>query len=334
MTKRLIISFCLFAILSTAIAQGGYKVVKTFHIASSGGWDYLKVNNNKLYVSHGTQVNVLNTTTGDSIGVIENTTGVHGIAFDNNLNKGYTSNGRLNNVTVFDLKTNKVLAQVSTGENPDAIIYDNFSKKIITCNGRSKDLTVIDPATDKVVTTIALNGKPEESASNDAGKIFVNLEDKSEIVEVDAKIFKVEAHWSLSPGEAPTGLAIDKANKRLFAACDNKLLIVVDAVTGKVVSKLPIGDGCDGDAFDPATKNIFASNGEGTLTVIHENGPNDFRVVENVKTKPRARTIALDEKTHRLYLPTAEFEAVAPNAAKNERPRMTPGTFQVLVVEK
>jgi YVTN family beta-propeller protein len=332
--KQLILSLSLAAIVSTSIAQNsGYKVSKVFHISSTGGWDYLAVNNDKLYVSHGNQVNVLNKNTGDSIGIIENTTGVHGIAFANNLNKGYTSNGRLNNVTVFDLQTNKVLGQVSTGENPDAIFYDNFSKKIITCNGRSKDLTIIDPTTDKVVATVALGGKPETAVSNDAGKLFVNIEDKNEIAEVDARTFKVENHWSLAPGEGPTGLAIDKSTNRLFAGCE-KQLVVMDAVSGKVVTKLSIGDGCDGDAFDPATKTIFTSNGEGTLTVIHENSANDFKVVDNVKTKPRARTIALDEKTHRLYLPTADFEAAAPNAARNERPRMLPGSFQVLVVEK
>jgi YVTN family beta-propeller protein len=333
-TKPLILLFSLAAIVSTSVAQkSGYKVSKTFHIASTGGWDYLSVNNNRIYVSHGTQVNILNENSGDSIGVIENTTGVHGIAFVNDLNKGYTSNGRLNNVTVFDLKTNKILGHVSTGENPDAIFYDNFSKKIITCNGRSKDLTVIDPTTDKVIETIAVGGKPEAAVSNDAGKLFVNIEDKSEIVEIDARTFKVENHWPLSPGEGPTGLAIDKSTKRLFAACD-KLLVVMDAVNGKVITKLPIGDGCDGDAFDPAAKTIFTSNGEGTLTVIQEKSANEFEVVDNVKTKPRARTIALDEKTHRLYLPTAEFEPAAPNAARNERPKMIPGSFEVLVVEK
>lgn len=320
----------------TAYAQNapGFHVTKTFHIASSGGWDYLAVNENKLYVSHGTQVNVLDKNNGDSLGIIENTTGVHGIAFVNSLNKGYTSNGRLNNVTVFDLKTQKQLGQVATGQNPDAIFYDNYSKRIITCNGRSNDLTVIDPETDKVVSTILVGGKPETAVSDDAGRIYVNIEDKNEIVEIDAKTFKVLNHWSVAPGEEPTGLAIDKKTKRLFAGCGNKLMVVVDAVSGKVVDKVPIGDGCDGDAFDPSTKNIFTSNGAGTVTVIHEDDANKYKVVENAVTKPRARTIALDEKTHTVYLPTAEFEPLPAGAAKNERPKMVPGTFQVLVLEK
>lgn len=308
------------------------KISKTFHIASAGGWDYLAVNDDKLYVSHGTQVNILNKNNGDSIGVIENTQGVHGIAFIKRLNKGYTSNGRTNNVTVFDLKTNKTLGQIATGENPDAIMYDNFSKKIYTCNGRSNDLSVIDPATNKVIKTIALGGKPETAVSDEAGDLYINIEDKNEIAEVNTNTFKIEKRWSIAPAEGPTGLAYDKKTKRLFAGCD-KLLIVSDASAGKVISKLPIGDGCDGVAFDPATKNIFTSNGEGTITVIHENGANSYKILENAISKRGARTIALDEETHRLYLPTAEFKPLAKDAAKNERPQMIPGSFQVLVVE-
>ncbi len=335
MIKTLFASlFCLLIFIKAQAQKTlGYHVTKTFQISSAGGWDYIKVNGNKLYVSHATQVNILDKNTGDSLGVIPNTTGVHGIAFVPSLNKGYTSNGRLNNVTVFDLKTNQVLGQISTGENPDAIMYDPYSKKIITCNGRSNDLSVIDPVAGKVVSTVAVGGKPEEAVSDGAGKLFVNIEDKSEIAEVDAKTFKVESHWPLSPAEGPTGLAIDTRTHRLFAGCD-KMLAVLDAANGKLVAKIPIGDGCDGTVFDPSTKNVYTSNGEGTMTVIHENTANDFTVAENVKTKPRARTIALDESTHKLYLPTAEFEPLPANAAKNERPKMVAGTFQVLMVAK
>ncbi len=326
--------FCLlFLIKAQAQKFLGFHIVKTFHIASGGGWDYLAVNNDKLYVSHGTQVNILNKNNGDSIGVIENTQGVHGIIFINSLNKGYISDGRTNNITVFDLKTNKTLVQIATGENPDAIMYDKFSKKIYTCNGRSQDLSVIDPAANKVIKTIALGGKPETAVSDEAGKLYINIEDKSEIAEVNTNTFKVEKRWSIAPGEGPSGLAYDKNTKRLFAGCD-KLLMVSDASAGKVIAKVPIGDGCDGVVFDEATKNIFSSNGDGTLTVIHENGANNFKVLENAATKRGARTIALDEQTHKLYLSTAEFEPVAANAGKGERPKMIPGTFQVLVVEK
>ncbi|MEP7107035.1 MAG: YncE family protein [Ferruginibacter sp.] len=331
---------CLLAMVITLTAtigkaqqQKGHHIISTFHIASPGGWDYLVTGpvNDWLYVSHGTQVNILNKKTGDSVGVIENTTGVHGIAFDVSNGKGYTSNGRINTVTVFDMNNNKVLAQIATGQNPDAILYEPFSKKIITCNGRSKNLSIIDPIQNKVVDSVDVGGKPETAVSDGAGKLFVNNEDKNEIVVVDTKTFKVLNHWSIAPGEGPTGLSIDKETKRLFAGCD-KLLMVIDANNGKIVDKLPIGDGCDGTAFDPATKNIFTSNGEGTLTVIHEDGDDKFTVVENVVTKRGARTIALDIATHLIYLPTAEFEPMA--AGEKGRPKMKAGTFQVLVVGK
>ncbi len=321
------------ATIAVAQQPKGLHVINTFHIASPGGWDYPEVGpvHDWLYVSHGTQVNIINKKTGDSVGVIENTTGVHGIAFDVSNGKGFTSNGRLNTVTVFDLSTNKVLAHIATGQNPDAIFYETFSKKIITCNGRSKNLTIIDPANNKALDSVGVGGKPETAVSDGAGKLFVNIEDKNEIVVIDTKTFKVLNHWNIAPGEAPTGLSIDNETKRLFAGCE-KLLMVIDATNGKVVDKLPIGDGCDGVAFDPATKNIFTSNGEGTLTVIHEDNADKFTVVENVVTKKGARTLALDKATHLIYLPTAEFEPMA--AGEKERPKMKAGTFQVLVVGK
>ncbi len=327
------LSICIAAMIQTATAQTGFHVLNTFHIASSGGWDYIEVGpiNNWVYVSHGTQVNVLNTKTGDSVGVIENTTGVHGIAFDVADGKGFTSNGRLNTVTVFDMKTNKVLSQVPAGTNPDAITYDPFSKKIITCNGRSKNLSIIDPVQEKLVDSVDLGGKPETAVSDGSGRLYVNIEDKNEIVEVDMKSLKVLNRWSIAPAEGPTGLAFDSKTKRLFAGCD-KLLVVMDATSGKVIDKLPIGDGCDGVVFDPATKNVFTSNGEGTITVIHEDDANKFTVVENIPTKRSARTIALDKATHKLYLPTAEFEPQDPSV--KGRPKMKPGTFQVIEVGK
>jgi YVTN family beta-propeller protein len=316
--------------------SSGYKVSKTFHIASSGGWDYIAVdeNSNKLYVSHGTQVNILDKKTGDSLGVILNTTGVHGIAFIPALGKGYTSNGRLNTVTVFDLKTAAVLSQIKTGENPDAIMYDEFSKKIITCNGRSKDLTIIDPITETVVATIPVGGKPETAVSDNNGKLFVNSEDKNEIVVVDMKKYTVLNHWTLAPGEEPTGLVIDLKTKRLFATCD-KLLVGMDATNGNIVAKLPIGEGCDGAAFDPASSLIFTSNGsEGTISVVKEENANSLKLIETISTKKSARTITIDAKTHHLYLPAADMEPIPADAPKGTRPKMVAGSFQVLVVSK
>ncbi|HVU96248.1 MAG TPA: hypothetical protein VHE34_13550 [Puia sp.] len=305
----------------------GYTVSKTFKIGSPGGWDYIAVGpNGKLYVSHGTQVNILDAKTGDSVGVIPNTTGVHGIAFVESLGKGYTSNGRLNNVTVFDLKTAAVLGQIATGQNPDAILYDPFSKTIITCNGRSHDLTVIDPAKGTVTATIALDGKPETAVSDNAGRIYVNIEDKNKITVVDIRENKVVTSWPLG-AEGPTGLEIDRKTKRLFAGCD-KQLVVMDATNGNVVTKLPIGDGCDGVGYDESKGLIFASCGEGKLTVIRQSSAAAYNVAENVPTKRSARTIAVDGHTHRVYLPFADTE---PGAA-GERPKVIPGTFGVLVV--
>jgi YVTN family beta-propeller protein len=333
--KYTIIGFLSFALLINSSnklsAQGtsGYQVVKTFHIASSGGWDYIAANpeNNRVYVSHGTQVNILDQKTGDSVGVIPGTTGVHGIAFANSLHKGYTSNGRLNTVTVFDLNTNQIITQIETGQNPDAIMYDWFSKKIITCNGRSKDLSVIDPVTDKVVATIPVGGKPETAVSDNAGKIYVNIEDKNEISAINITTNTVEASWSIAPGDGPTGLAIDTKTKRLFAGCD-KLLIVIDATNGKVIDKLSIANGCDGVAFDNGLKYVFASCGEGKLSIIQELSADAFKVIDIVDTKRSARTIALNEQTHEVFLPAADTE----KAVAGERPKVIPGTFQVLVV--
>lgn len=305
----------------------GFRLSKTFPIGSPGGWDYISVGPDKrIYVSHGTQVNILDQQSGDSVGVIPNIGGVHGIAFDASAGKGYTSNGRLNTVTVFDLKTTAVLQQIPTGQNPDAILYDPFSKKIITCNGRSHDLSVIDVATAQVVATIALDGKPETAVSDEAGKIYVNIEDKNKITVVDIRTNTILSSWPLS-AESPTGLAIDVKTKRLFAGCD-KFLVVMDAGSGMVVDKLPIGDGCDGVGFDGGLKMVFASCGEGKLTVIKEESAGSFKVIDNVATKRSARTIAVDERTHSVYLPAADTEP----AAAGERPKMKPGTFQVLVV--
>ena len=332
--KRVLFTLSIFVMALVVVhAQNtDFHIVKIFHIQSAGKWDYIAVSpvSNNIYVSHATQVNILNKTTGDSVGVIPNTTGVHGIAFAPAFGKGYISNGRLNTVTVFDSKTNQELGQIKTGENPDAIFYDPFSKSIYVCDGHSKELTIIDPSNNQVIATVALGGKPETAVSDQAGKIYINIEDKNEIVVVNAKTYKVENHWPIGNGEGPSGLAIDRTTKRLFAGCDNKLVVVLSAMNGNVIKELPIGRGCDGVAFDPRTKTIFSANGEdGTLTVIKEKSATDFTVVSNVPTKKGARTIALDEQTHKIYLPTADFQKTL---SVTGRPDMIPGTFQVLVV--
>ena len=333
---KILLFFCLTLFISSgslrAQSVSGFHVVKTFHIASSGGWDYIAVgpDNNRLYVSHGTQVNILNETTGDSVGVIPNTIGVHGIAFIPAIGKGYTSNGRLNTITVFDLKTNQVLDSIKVGTNPDAIMYDDFSKLIITCNGRSNDLSLVDPIAEKLIATIPVGGKPETAVSDGKGKIYVNIEDKSEIISVDIKTRSILSRWSLSPAESPTGLAIDLKNNRLFAGCE-KTLIVLDPTAGKITGRIIIPDGCDGVAFDAGLGYVFASCGEGKLSIIREVKNGEYDLLENVPTKSSARTIALNEKTHTIYLPAGEFQKpVTPGT----RPPLVPGTFQVLVVKK
>jgi YVTN family beta-propeller protein len=286
------------------------KVINTFHIKSAGSWDYLAINGNQLYVSHGTRVNILDKTTGDSLGIIEGTIGVHGIAFA--AKKGFISNGKLNNVFVFDPVSFKVTDSIPVGKNPDAILYDPFTQKMIVCNGRSNNISVIDPRTEQVIATIAVGGKPETLVSDEAGKWFVNIEDQSEIVAINASNYTVLNHWKVGPGEEPSGLAIDRAGKRLFSGCGNSLLIVMDAVTGKISKTLTIGAGCDGTAYDPISKKIYAANGEsGTMSIISD----DYKSTVHLPTKKSARTLVVDPSSHKIYTSCTEL-----------------GTFQVLVI--
>lgn len=313
-------------------AQSGYKVVNQIRLEGDGGWDYLSVDEaaGRLYVSHATMALVVDLKTGKQIGKIADTNGIHGIAIASGLNKGFTSNGRDNSVTVFDLKTLEVLGKIQvTGKNPDAILYDAFSQKLFTFNGGSANASVIDPKLNKEIGTIQLDGKPEFPQTDGKGKIFVNIEDKSEISIINPKTFKVEKSWSVAPGEEPSGLALDNETHRLFSVCGNKLMIVSDADAGKVITTLPIGDGCDGVAFDPATKRAFSSNGEGNITVVQEEPKDKFKVIETISTQRGARTIAIDKSTHHLFLSAAEFGE--PKAGER-RPPMKPGTFMVLDV--
>ncbi|SDS54369.1 DNA-binding beta-propeller fold protein YncE [Mucilaginibacter mallensis] len=321
------------AVTASAQNKSGYHVLKTFHIKSGGGYDYTTVDSasNRLYVSHGTQVNVLDKTTGDSIGVIATDKDVHGIALVHELGKGYITNGSANSVVVFDLKTFKILAHVPAGTFADGIMYDDYSKKVISCNGRSKNMTVIDPATDQAIATIQLSGWPETATSDGKGKIYVNNAEKSEIDVIDANTFKVVNTWPIAPGVRASGLSMDRNTMRLFAGCDNKVLIVMDATNGKVVTSIPIGDECDAVGFDKKLKTVYSSNGDGTLTIIKEWSADKFTVVENLQTKKGARTNAVDQITHLVYLPTGDF---APKKAGAFRPSIIPGTFQVLVVGK
>src|SRR5450759_2354127 len=310
--------------------SNGYKIVQQIHLEGDGFWDYLNADDatGMLYVSHGKMVHVVDMKTGKNVATITDVNGVHGIAIAPEFNKGFISNG-----TIFNTKDFSVIEKVAvTGKNPDAILYEPFTKTIITWNGRSSNATVIDVKTDKVIQTISLAGKPEAAVSDGKGKVFVNIEDKNEVSMINVKTWKVEQTWSISPGEGPSGLALDIENHRLFSATD-KLMVILDSETGKVITTLPTGGRVDGAGFDPGLKRAYSSCGEGELTVIQEDSPNSFKVLTNVPTQVGARTISVTAKTHRVYVPTAEFGPTPEKTADNprSRPALKPGTFTVLV---
>jgi DNA-binding beta-propeller fold protein YncE len=305
-----------------------YKIARIIHLTGDGGWDYLSVDqvNSRLFVSHGTRVNVVDLKKGEELAVIPNTNGVHGIAVANDLNKAFISCGRDTLVKVVDLNTFKEIAEVKvTGQNPDAILYDQFTRKVFTFNGRSGNSTVIDAKNNKVIGTIQLAGKPEFPQTDGKGKIYVNIEDKSEISVINTKSLKVEKTWPIAPGEEPSGLALDIANNRLFSVCGNKLMVISDIIAGKVVNTVPIGDGCDGVAFDAVKKRIYASNGEGSMTIVLQESADKYTVVENMPTKAGARTISVDKNTHKIYLSVAD-RAEGSGASK-------PNSFTVIEIE-
>jgi DNA-binding beta-propeller fold protein YncE len=340
--KKLIIlisiTFIFFNCNLTKAQNSEYRIANKFHIEGDNGWDYLNVDDatGRLYVSHGMMVQVVDVSNGQVLGTIPDTKGVHGIAIATSLNKGFISCGRDTTITVFDLQTFKAMDIITvTGANPDAILYDPFTDRVFTFNGRGSNSTVIDAKTDKVIETIPLDGKPEFSVTDGKGYIYVNIEDKSMLCQINAKTLKVEKTWSVSPGEEPSGLAIDNENHYLFSVCGNKLMVISDAIAGKVITTLPIGDRCDGVAFDNVLKRAYSSNGDGTITVVTEGAKDNFSVLENVSTQTGARTITVNSKTHHLYLPSAEFDAAPEPTAENPRPRpkIKPGTFVILDVE-
>jgi len=339
----LLLVFCVVTVSAVAaagfVSSGpGYHIAKKTVLGGEGGWDYLYCDSaaRRIYLSRSTHVMVVDADSYAIVGDIPNTPGVHGIAIVSDLNKGFISNGRDNSVTIFDLKTLKETGRVAVGKNPDAIMYDPASKRIFTFNGGSQDTTAIDASMGKVVGTVALGGKPEFAVSDEKGHVYVNIEDKSEVAQLDANKLAVDARWSLAPGEEPSGLAIDRKNHRLFSVCSNKLMVVLNSDNGKVVTTLPTGSGTDAAAFDPDTGFAFSSNGEGTLTVVHEDSPNKFTVAESVPTQRGARTMTLDQKTHRLFSVSAEYGPTPVPTTERPRPRapMIPGTFTLLVLEK
>ena len=319
-------------------ADGSYKFRKEIPVGGEGGWDYLTVDQaaRRLYVSHGLKVVVIDIDEEKVVGEIADTPGVHGIAVAPKLGLGFTSNGRENKASIFDLKTLKTNAKVDTGENPDAILYEDGQEEVYTFNGRGNSATVIDAKAGKAVATIPLGGKPEfAQADSKAGRVYDNLEDKSAVVVIDTKTHQVLNTWPIAPGEEPSGLAFDAEHQRLFVGCGNKLMVMMDSTNGKVVANVPIGQGVDATKFDPGTKLAFCSCGDGTVTIAQETSPEKLTVVQTLKTEPRARTMALDPTTHRIYLASAKFGAATdqPSGGKKGRPSMVPGTFKVLVYE-
>jgi DNA-binding beta-propeller fold protein YncE len=308
-------------------------VIKTVSVSGDEGWDYLAVDAaaRRVYISHGSHVVVMDADSYAVVGDIPDTQGVHGIALADDLGRGFVSDGHANMATIFDLKSLQTIGTVKTGTNPDAIVYDAVTKQVFTMNGRSGDATAIDAAKGTVTGTLALGGKPEFAVADGQGSIFVNIEDKSELVQFDARKLAVTNRWKLAPCEEPSGLALDHKNRRLFAGCANKIMAVINADTGQVISTPAIGDGVDANGFDPETKLAFASTGEGTLNVVREESPSKFTTVGSVPTKKSARTMGLDLKTHNIFLPAAEF---APAEPGERRGKMKPGSFAILVVSQ
>jgi len=348
MNKRFML-FSIFSLLAIAIAfsvvgfshaatpapaGSGYHVIKTVAVGGDGGWDYVYVDSDarRVYVSRGTHTMVLDADTYAVVGDIPDTQGVHGIAIASDLGRGFTSNGRSNDVTVFDLKTLKPIgSNVKTDANPDAILYEPVTKRVFTFNGRGKNASAINAADGTVLGNIDLRGKPEFAAADGNGSIFVNNEDSSELHHLDAATLKELHHWPLAPCKGPSGLAMDVKNRRTFSVCDEKVMSVVNVDTGKVVANPAICEGPDAAGFDPSSGLVFASCGDGNLTVIHEDSPDKYTVVDTVPTKKTARTMGLDLKTHNIFLPAADFDPPAPG---ERRGKMKPGSFVIVVVGK
>jgi len=306
--RILIASALCLVCLSASASDSAYKIIKKIPIPGQGGWDYLTVDegNRRLYVSHGTQVEVLDVDSLELVGKIPDTPGVHGIAIAPESGRGFVSNGQASNVTIFDLKTLKTLVEVPAGKKPDAIIYDPATARVFAFNGASNSATVIEAADGKVAGTVDLGGGPEFAAADGAGYVFNNLEDESLVLKINSRTLKVEQRWPAAPCASPSSMAIDRANHRLFVGCRSHVMAVLDTDSGKVITTLPIGDHVDASAFDPETKLVFNSNGDGTLTIIHQDSPDKYSVIDNVKTLLRAKTMALDPKTHRVFLSAAE----------------------------
>lgn len=337
LNSLLLVVACAFALQdATAADEGPYKFLSEIPIGGEGGWDILTIDSltHRLYLSHATKVVVVDLAKNAVAGEVTDTPGVHGFAVAPDLQRGFSTNGKEAKVSVVDLKTLSTISKVDTGESPDALVYEPRRGEVYVFNHTGNSATVIDAKTANVVSTIPLGGSPEFAAADSAaGRVYCNLEDKNEVVVIDTAKHQVAARWLVAPGEEPSGIAFDAAHHRLFAGCHNKMLAILDTETGKVVATVPIGAGVDGCAFDDATQLAFASCGDGTTTIAKEETPQKFTVVQTLKTEPRARTMALDPQTHRIYLPSAQFQPPPPASpgASPARPTIVPNTLKLLV---
>lgn len=323
--------------LACAAAGQGYRVLGRTVLGGEGGWDYVAVDTagNRLFVTRGTHVMAVDLATLRVAGDVPGTPGVHGVALAPELGRGFTSNGRDSSVTVFDLRTLSPISTVKvTGRNPDSIVYDAATGRVFTMNGGSAGITAIDARTGAVAGTVALGGRPEEAVVDGRGHLYVNLEDKGQVEAVDARTLRSLGRWELTGCEGPTGIAMDRVHRRIFSVCDGKVMVVSDPDRGRVVATVPIGQGPDGAGFDAATQTVFSSNGEGSVTVVHEDAPDRYRVEQTVDTQRGARTLAVDPRTHRVYTVTAEFgPPPAPTSDRpHPRPSLVPGTFTLLTI--
>jgi YVTN family beta-propeller protein len=329
------IGYC-FVLLSGAIAQQSYQLAGEIAVGGEGGWDILNIDSDahRLYLSHATKVVVVDLEKDTLAGEIADTPGVHAFVPVPELGRGFSSNGKENKSTIVDLTTLKTIRKVDTGESPDAIVYEPRSGEVYVFNHRGNSVTVIEAKSANVLSTIALGGSPEFAVpESKAGRIYCNIEDKNETVAIDTKKHEIVARWPLAPGAEPTGIALDAAHHRLFAACNNRMLVMLNTDTGKVVATVPIGAGTDGCAFDDKTQLVFASCGEGVTTIVKEETPEKIAVVQTLKTEPRARTIGLDPRTHKIYLPAAQFASASSSSpgASPSRPAIVPNSLKILV---
>jgi YVTN family beta-propeller protein len=333
-----ILSLAALGSTSAAWAQGPFHIQAKWQIGGEGGWDYLAVDpvSGLLYITRENHVAVVNPRTGKQVADITGLHRTHGVVFDSDGKTGYISDGGGNQVAVFNRKTNQISKMLPAGTNPDGMVFEPVTHTVWAFNGRSNNVTVIDTRSQTVVATVALPGKPEFPVADGKGSIFDNIEDKSEIVHIDARSHSVRGVWPLAPGESPSGLALDRLSGRLFSVCDNKKMVVVDANTGKVVATPEIGDGPDAARFSPRDKYAFSSNGGGTLTVVREDSPDKYTVVQNLATEKGARTMTLAPDGKRVYLVTAQFGPRPAATAANPRPRpsIVPGSFVVLVASR